>query len=98
MKQISKTTIASAAALFTSAFFMMTAPAAHADEYCSYGPQANAGCGYTSMEQCQAATAGVGDMCSAAPSLKNPNDALAYQPKQPHSRSKLHLKKESAGH
>jgi hypothetical protein len=98
MKPTSKTTIASAATLFASAFLVMTAPAARADEYCNYSPQANAGCGFTSMEQCQAATSGVGGVCSAAPSLKTPNDALAYQAKRPHARRELHPRKEPAGH
>jgi Protein of unknown function (DUF3551) len=65
MAAASKKVSASAAALFAVAFLMMTAPAIHADEYCiTNGAQVAHGCGYASMEQCRAASAG---FATAAP-------------------------------
>ena len=84
MTPTSKSFTASAAALSAFAFFMMAAPAAHADEYCLTGNQAAHGCGYPSMETCQASAAGLGGLCkpAASNSTKTPSDALAYQPKK----------------
>jgi len=78
------------------------------------GAQAAHGCGYPSMETCRAASAGIGGSCSLSSSsksssdaknaaknasdAKNSSDALAYQPKQPHSRSELRSRKAPAGH
>ncbi|MDE2378241.1 MAG: DUF3551 domain-containing protein [Bradyrhizobium sp.] len=77
-----------AATLFACAVLAMTAPAARADDYCiTNGAQAAHGCGYPSMETCRAASAGIGGSCSLNSASKNPSDALAFQPKQPHSRS-----------
>jgi hypothetical protein len=99
MQLTSKTFTASAAALFTSAFFVITAPAVHADDYCiTSGAQAAHGCGYPSMETCRAASAGIGGICTAAASSKNPSDAFGYQSAQPHSRSGLRLRKRPARH
>jgi hypothetical protein len=99
MKPTSKTFTASAATLFAFAFFVMTAPTARAEDYCiTNGAQTAHGCGYPSMETCRAASAGIGGTCAAALSSKNPGDALGYQPKQPHSRSELRLKREPTGH
>jgi hypothetical protein len=99
MKPTSKKFTASAATLFTFAVFVMTAPTARADDYCiTNGAQAAHGCGYQTMEACQAASAGIGGSCSLSSSSKKPSDSLAYQPKQPHSRSELRSRKEPAGH
>jgi Protein of unknown function (DUF3551) len=90
MRPNSKKIAASAATLFTSVFFMMTAPAVHADEYCiTNGAQAAHGCGFSSFEQCQASSAGVGGMCMRVPSAQSSGDALAYAPKHPNTRSRL---------
>jgi hypothetical protein len=90
MAATSKKIPALAAALFTFAFLVMTAPVAHADEYCiTNGAQVAHGCGYPSMETCRAASSGVGGICAPAPSAQSPSDALAYQPKQRHSRREL---------
>jgi Protein of unknown function (DUF3551) len=90
MRPTSKKITASAATLFTFAFFVMTAPAVYADEFCiTNGAQAAHGCGYPSMEACRAEAAGIGGSCSRSASAQSPSDALAYQPKQPSSRSKL---------
>ncbi|MBC9880286.1 DUF3551 domain-containing protein [Bradyrhizobium sp. INPA01-394B] len=89
MISTSKTFVASAATLFASAFLMMTAPAAKADDYCiSNGAQAAHGCGYPTMEACRAAAGGIGGSCSQAGGASKTNDALAFQPKQSQTRSK----------
>ena len=83
MTPISKTFVASAATLFASAFLVMTAPSAKADDFCiTNGAQAAHGCGYPTMEACRAASAGMGGSCSQAGGAKTSNDALAFQPKQ----------------
>jgi hypothetical protein len=101
----SKKFTASAATLFTFALLVMTAPTARADDYCiTNGAQAAHGCGYPNMETCRAASAGIGGSCSLSSSsksssdAKNASDSLAYQPKQPHSRSELRSRKEPAAH
>lgn len=87
MTSISRTFVASAATLFASAFLMMTAPAAQAEEYCiTNGAQAAHGCGYPTMEACRAAAGGIGGTCSQSGGAKTPTDAFALQPKQTHSR------------
>ena len=99
MKQLLKIAAASAAVLFAFAFFMITAPTVHADDYCiTNGAQAAHGCGYPTMEACRAASSGIGGTCSLGSSSKNSSDALAYQPKRPHSRSELRLRREPTGH
>lgn len=82
MTSTSKTFVASAATLFASAFLVMTAPAAKADDYCiTNGAQAAHGCGFPTMEACRQAAGGIGGSCSQAGGAKT-NDALAFQPKQ----------------
>jgi len=89
MISTSKTFVASAATLFASAFLMIGAPAAQAEEYCiTNGAQAAHGCGYQTMEACRQAAGGIGGMCSQSGGAKT-NDALAYQPKQTQQRTKL---------
>jgi hypothetical protein len=87
MTSNSKTFVASAATLFASAFLMMTAPAAKADDFCiTNGAQAAHGCGYPTMEACRAAAGGIGGTCSQSGGAKASNVAFAQQPKQTHSR------------
>jgi uncharacterized protein YfaQ (DUF2300 family) len=89
MTSTSKTFVASAATLFASAFLMMTAPAAKADDYCIInGNQAAHGCGYPTMEACRQASAGIGGMCSQAAGAKTKNDAFAFQPKQTRAKTR----------
>lgn len=83
MTSTSKTLVASAATLFASAFLVMTAPAAKADDFCiTNGAQAAHGCGYPTMEACRAASSGMGGSCSQSGGAKTTNDALAFQPKR----------------
>ena len=80
MKSTSLKLTTASAALFTSLFFVMSAPAAYADDYCiTNGAQVAHGCGYPSMETCRAASAGVGGTCSlaAGSSTSSPNNANA---------------------
>jgi hypothetical protein len=98
MKSASKKVTALAVTLFVFAFLVMTVPSVHAGEYCSNDSGgADAGCNYSSMEQCLTTTSGIGGICARDPFYKNPNNALAYQPKQRRSRSELRPKKEPAG-
>ena len=98
MKLTLKTLAASAATVSALAFFVMAAPAAHADDYCiTNGAQAAHGCGYPSMETCRAAAAGIGGTCSASASSKSSNDALNYQAKQPNAKSAPRRRNEPAG-
>jgi hypothetical protein len=90
MTSISKTFVASAATLFASAFLVVTAPAAQAEDYCiTNGAQAAHGCGYPTMEACRAAAGGIGGTCAQSGGAKTPNDAFAQQPTRTHSRTKL---------
>src|SRR6267378_7169618 len=93
MKPTSKKFIASAATLFTFAFFVMTASTAQADDYCiTNGAQTAHGCGYPTMETCRAASAGIGGTCSLASSSKDSSDSMA-QSKQSQSGRELRSRK-----
>ena len=101
MKQLLKTTVASAAAVFALGFVAMSTPAAAASntDYCRTDVTSGMrGCGYTSLEQCHAMSSGRGGDCypnpfpsgsaSSASSGGNSNgNSYAYQPKHPHSKS-----------
>jgi hypothetical protein len=95
MKPISKMMTASAAVLSTVAFVAMATPAAQAGEFCSVNTSGMRGCGYSSLEQCQASTSGVGGTCMRDPYYNNASTALAYQPKQPRSRTVVHPAKQA---
>jgi hypothetical protein len=72
--------LTTAAAAITSLFFVMSAPAAYADDFCiTNGAQSAHGCGYPNMEACRAASAGIGGTCSqaAGSSTTSPNNANA---------------------
>ncbi|BBO06137.1 MULTISPECIES: DUF3551 domain-containing protein [Bradyrhizobium] len=89
MTSVSKTFAVSAATLFASAFLVLTAPTAKAEDYCiTNGAQAAHGCGYPTMEACRAAAGGIGGTCAQS-GAKSATDSLAYQPKHSQSRSKL---------
>jgi hypothetical protein len=82
--------LGTAAAAITSLFFVMSAPAAYADDYCiTNGAQSAHGCGYPSMETCRAASAGIGGTCSlaAGSSTKGANNANAMAPSKQHPRA-----------
>jgi hypothetical protein len=100
MKDVLKVTTASAAALVVAiALGTLTAPKASAGEFCRTDVTGHmTGCGFSSMEQCQAASSGIGGDCFRDPSLPagqsasngrkagNSGNAFAYQPKSSHTR------------
>jgi hypothetical protein len=98
MKTISRTMAASAAALSALAFVAIASPAAQAGEYCSTNTSGMRGCGYSSLEQCRASTAGVGGSCGRDPYYQDASTAMAYQPKHASARSVQHAAKQSAEH
>lgn len=78
--------IAPAAALMAVASFgALTTSTATAGEFCRQDVTGHmTSCGFSSMEQCQAASAGIGGDCFRDPKLAatptNNQNALAYQP------------------
>jgi Protein of unknown function (DUF3551) len=92
MKEFLKATTAPAAALLAAiAFAAMTTPDASAAEFCRRDVTGHmTGCGFDSMAQCQAASAGIGGDCFRDPSLGDNKDAYAYHPESPRSRSGSH--------
>src|SRR6476646_7624866 len=103
MKQILKLSAAPAAVLGAMAFFATATPAAAID-YCRTDVTAGVrGCGYSSLEQCQAMSSGRGGGCEVNPfpaggssnantagnTAGGSNNAFAYQPKPG---SKIHAK------
>src|SRR3569833_2684436 len=78
---VSKTFAVSAATLFASAFLVLTAPTAKAEDYCiTNGAQAAHGCGYPTMEACRAAAGGIGGSSSQSGGAQTSTDAQAFQP------------------
>jgi hypothetical protein len=88
MKQLLKVTAAPAAALFALAFIAMTTSAtAKPGEYCRQDvTSAMRSCSFSSLEQCQAMSAGRGGSCYRDPFLTDTSNAYAYQPKHPLSK------------
>lgn len=89
MKEFLKATTAPAAALLAAIVFgAMTTPDASAAEFCRKDVTGHmTGCGFDSMEQCQAASAGIGGDCFRDPSLSDSsNNAYAYHPASPRAR------------
>ena len=83
-------TVAAPAAVFVAAiaFAAMTAPETSAGEFCRRDVTGHMkGCGFSNMEQCQAASAGIGGDCFRDPFLDDSGNALAYHPKSSRSRS-----------
>ena len=89
MKEFLKATTVPAAAMFAAiAFGAMTMPDASAAEFCRQDVTGHmTGCGFTSMEQCQAASAGIGGDCFRDPNLNDSKNAYAYHPESPRSKS-----------
>jgi hypothetical protein len=99
MKQLLKMTAAPAAAMFTMGFVAMATPAAAASpvDYCRHDVTSGMrGCGYSSLEQCQAMSSGRGGSCYENPFPENGSKgAYAYQPKHAHSKREIHRAKNS---
>jgi Protein of unknown function (DUF3551) len=83
MKQLLKLTVAPASALYALAPVAMATPAsAGPNEYCRQDITSGMrSCGFSSLEQCQAMSAGRGGDCYRDPYLTDASSALAYQPK-----------------
>lgn len=86
-KQILKISAAPAGVLCALAFFSTATPAAAAPvDYCRTDTSGMRGCGFSSLEQCQAMASGRGSNCYENPfpagaSGKASSSAYAYQPK-----------------
>jgi Protein of unknown function (DUF3551) len=91
-KQFLKISAAPAAMFCALAFFSTATPAAAAQvDYCRTDTSGMRGCGYSSLEQCQAMASGRGANCyenpfpqgasAKASSSKASSSAYAYQPK-----------------
>jgi hypothetical protein len=87
MKQLLKSTVTSAAALFALALAATATPASAA-EYCRQDVTSGMrSCSFETLAQCQATSAGRGGDCYRDPSLADTSNALAYQPKVGHSQA-----------
>jgi Protein of unknown function (DUF3551) len=92
MKTILGMMTAPAAALTVMAFVGLAAPAAQAGEFCMTDSSGMRGCGYASMEQCQASASGKNGSCNRDPYFEtastaaktSPRNALAYSPRPAH--------------
>jgi hypothetical protein len=89
IKEFLKVATAPAAALLAViAFAAMTTPDAGAAEFCRRDVTGHmTGCGFDSMAQCQAASAGIGGDCFRDPYLSDSKNAYAYHPASPRSSS-----------
>jgi hypothetical protein len=89
MREFLKAATAPAAACVAAiALGAMIAPGASAAEFCRTDVTGHmTSCGFESMAQCQAASAGIGGDCFRDPNLNDSKNAYAYQPKHPRSRS-----------
>jgi hypothetical protein len=89
MKKILTITAVPAATFFALAFVAVSTPAAAASptDYCRTDVTSGMrGCGYASLEQCQAMSAGRGGGCYANPFPVKSSSSYAYEPKHPHSK------------
>ena len=86
MKQLLKMTAAPATALFALAFVAMGTPASAAEDCRRDVTSAMSSCSFSTLEQCQAMSAGRGGDCYRDPFLADTSNALAYFPK--HSQAK----------
>jgi uncharacterized membrane protein len=92
MKEFLKATTAPAAALLAAiACGAMITPASAA-EFCRTDVTGHmTSCSFASMEQCHAASAGIGGDCFRDPSFGDSNNAYAYHPESPRGRSSSHV-------
>jgi uncharacterized membrane protein len=97
MKEFLKATTAPAAALLAAiAFGAMTTPASAA-EFCRTDVTGHmTSCGFESLAQCQAASAGIGGDCFRDPNLGDSKNAYAYHPESPRSKSGSHAAAKAA--
>jgi hypothetical protein len=88
MKEFLKLASGPAAALVAAiAFGAINLPEANAGEFCRTDVTGHmTSCGFDSMAQCHATSAGVGGDCFRDPALGDSRSAFAYQPKSFRSR------------
>jgi hypothetical protein len=88
MKEFLRGATAPAAALLAAiAVGAMLAPEASAAEFCRRDVTGHmTSCGFDSMAQCQAMSAGIGGDCFRDPFLNDSKNAFAYHPKSSRSR------------
>jgi hypothetical protein len=91
MKTILGMMTAPAAAFTVMAFVGLAAPAAQAGEFCMTDSSGMRGCGYATLDQCQASASGKNGSCGRDPFFDTasatgqaPRNALAYSPKPTH--------------
>jgi Protein of unknown function (DUF3551) len=73
-----------AAAVAITALGAMTGNQASAREFCRMDVTGHmTSCGFDTMEQCKATSAGIGGDCFRDPSLNDNHNAFAYQPNSP---------------
>jgi hypothetical protein len=88
MKEFLKAATAPAAALLAAIAVGAMATPASAAEFCRTDVSGHmTSCGFASMEQCKAASAGIGGDCFRDPTLSDNKNAYAYHPESPGSRS-----------
>ena len=81
MKAFAKISAPAAAVVAVVAFGAMSENKASAGEFCRQDVTGHmTGCGFNSMEQCKAASAGIGGDCFRDPFLKDSREAFAYHP------------------
>ena len=74
-----------AAIIAIAALGAMSGKQASAAEFCRQDVTGHmTSCGFDTMEQCKAASAGIGGDCFRDPSLNNSRDAFGYQPNSSH--------------
>jgi hypothetical protein len=74
-----------AAIVAIAALGAMSGNQASAAEFCRQDVTGHmTSCGFDTMEQCKAASAGIGGDCFRDPSLNNSRDAFGYQPNASH--------------
>lgn len=74
-----------AAIVAIAALGAMSGKQASAAEFCRQDVTGHmTSCGFDTMEQCKASSAGIGGDCFRDPSLNNSRDAFGYQPNSSH--------------
>ena len=87
MKAFLKVFMPVAAILAVGALGAMTGSPASAAEFCRQDVTGHmTSCGFATMEQCQATSAGIGGDCFRDPFLNNSHNAFGYQPNSSHLR------------
>jgi hypothetical protein len=91
MKAFLKVGAPAAVAIAVAALDAMTGNPANAKEFCRQDVTGHmTSCGFDTMEQCKAMSAGIGGDCFRDPFLKDNHNAFAYQPNPPHPKNRAH--------